>query len=705
MSPSSPRKLISVQNAKSIAGTWIFTILWCGISFTVFWAFAFKARDVVGGAIGGLFALIGLVMLFASVKMTLEYIKYGRVHLTLEGEPPAAGGGFSARLDLPGDAAGATTIHAELACVQSTWSRGSKGSVSKSEKDVWTRKNVFPFRRSTAGGYVTLKFDVPADQPASDLPEESPPDAMLEVGHPAGIEIDHSYYRWELRVKADVPGVDLDRTFKLRVGPAKQAAGARPAVVPVAAPRINPVVSAALEQRLDARRAADRKLGMVCALVGFVPIVAPFALMGLAVGLAGCPMGWSSDRPPSCAFAGIDWGPLMSGAFDLMFIAVPVGIAGSAVIFIVGQLWLDRVHKTDRMGGRAGMAIGLVVLGFFIYQAWQFARPFRSSQPVASQVQQPATAGKDASNVGRGYQAQYVKVTGTDFTAEAHGADLRVRVGEIRLEITGRLPQASYYSLGINIYQRRRDLGSAYDQGVRGTLTAAAPSAVLRERVFVVPGVGAACAQGGCEARLLLGVSTAPNASHGENTDFAALSVNATSGIALSPPGPESSLDPASPLAQAVALYRQSQAHERQKNTAGQEQALLAALEILEKYPAAEARKALGTQGDWLDKEVVARRLGDYYWDQRRYDKAYVYFDRAYRYVPEIQLSDFERNRRLARNSAGRMAGACTQGDWVVADQAMKELKERIVKVDAETRKQLEYWINTGEPRLAARKC
>ena len=32
-------------------------------------------------------------------------------------------------------------------------------------------------------------------------------------------------------------------------------------------------------------------------------------------------------------------------------------------------------------------------------------------------------------------------------------------------------------------------------------------------------------------------------------------------------------------------------------------------------------------------------------------------------------------------------------------------IRERIVKIDAESRKQLEYWIRTGEPRLAARKC
>ena len=41
-------------------------------------------------------------------------------------------------------------------------------------------------------------------------------------------------------------------------------------------------------------------------------------------------------------------------------------------------------------------------------------------------------AGKDASNVGRGSPAQYVKMTGRDFSGEAHDADVRVRVGEQR---------------------------------------------------------------------------------------------------------------------------------------------------------------------------------------------------------------------------------------------------------------------------------
>lgn len=566
-------KLLSVQNPKSIVGAWIFTFLWCGISFTVFWAFAFQARDIVGGSIGGLFSLLGLVMLYGSVKMTLEYGKYGQVQLALEGDPPATGRSFSARLDLPGDAGTAATIHAELACVQATWTRGSKGGLSLSERDAWTRKNVFPVRRGAASGHATLKFDVPVDQPASDLPGEERPDIVLQAGHPAGIEAGRSYYRWELRVKADVPGIDLERTFKLRVAPAPQGAAARPG----AAVRPAPVLDPKIEGRIATRRAAERKLSAWSAFIGFAPFVAPFAIAGLAVGLAGCPMSWSTGNPPRCEFAGMNWGPLMSGAFDLMFIAVPAGIAGSILFYLAGQWWLSRNEPQQSAAtavGVGGVLVGLAMLGGFLYKAGFL----------------DGLMAKDS-----------------------------------------RKPP-----------QREQKRAAALEASPSREMTASRP---------------------------------------------------------------EPAFDRDSPFAQAVALYRQSQAHERQKQIAEQEKALLSALEILEQHPPGAAREALGTEGAWLDKEVVARRLGDFYWDRRRYDKAYDYYDRAYRYVPEIEASEFERNRRLARNSAGRMAGACTQGDWDVADSAMKELKERIENVDAETRKQLEYWIRTGEPRLAARKC
>ena len=164
-------------------------------------------------------------------------------------------------------------------------------------------------------------------------------------------------------------------------------------------------------------------------------------------------------------------------------------------------------------------------------------------------------------------------------------------------------------------------------------------------------------------------------------------------------------------------LYRLSLEYEGNKRTAEQEQALLRSLAILERYPDSEVKAELfklfpqhwftefAAGGTGLDKEVVARRLADIYWDQRSYARAFDHYDRAYRYAREVQATDSSLNLRLARNSAGRMATACMLANWEVADSAMAELKERIRRTDPAEQKRLEYWIRTGEPRLAARKC
>ena len=577
------KRLLSIQNPKSLVGSWLFTILWCGISFTVFYTFAFKARDVMGGAIGGLFTLIGIAALYASIKATLEYLKYGEVYLQLEGEP-AVGEGFGARINLPAAAAAAGRLTAVLACVRVTWSRGNK-SVSKGEQDAWKKEQVFPVRRSGVGGYAALRIEIPPDKPASDLPEESAPDAMVEVGHPGGVELGRDYYRWELRLKADVPGIDFERTFRLRVNPGKQ-----PAAAPEAR-RVDPVMAdTALHERLITRREATRSLGTLSAFVAFVPFVVPFAIAGIAIGLAGCPGSWSSTSPPVCEFAGVNWGRLMTGAFDLMFTAFPVaGIGASIVIYFAGQAWIAR----DEAGSAAGMlklaapAAAALAVGLFVLLAWH--RPAKVQSPAAAQ---PAPAARqDAPPVGR---------------SAATGEWQQQETFEERL---------------------KQSLASIERSGNAGRPVAA------------------------------------------------------------------------------LALYRLSQEHEEKKRTADQEQALLRALAILESYPDAEVKAELGAGGSGLDKEVVARRLADIYWDQRDYARAYDHYERAYRYASEVQASDSSLNLRLARNSAGRMATACMLGNWEVADAAMAELKARIGRTDAAEQKRLEYWIRTGEPRLRSRNC
>jgi hypothetical protein len=384
MAIHTPQKIVSVQNPKSLIGNWIFTLLWCALSFTLFGVFAIAARDVMGGIISGIFALFGVAMLYASITATLEYWRYGQVNLTLA-RPLQTGGKVEGRLELPANLQ-AGQVSAELACVQVVWSRNSKGHPSKSEHDQWTGKQISAIRRGAVASEALLAMGIPADQPGSSLPNEGPGTSMFE-GHPgAGVEMDQSYTRWELRIKADVSGVDLARTFKLKVG-----GGGAAAPAPVLRPE-RPPLDTALEQRLDARKAAERKLGAACAIIGFVPFVVPFAIVGIGVGLAGCPMGWSDSNPPNCMLAGINWGRLMAGTVKVMFIAVPVGIASSAVLFFAGQAWLDRHHLKNKAAGPgrfARLAIGAVVVGFFVYQAWQFSRPFRAAEPAPPQVSKP----------------------------------------------------------------------------------------------------------------------------------------------------------------------------------------------------------------------------------------------------------------------------------------------------------------------------
>lgn len=364
----------------------------------------------------------------------------------------------------------------------------------------------------------------------------------------------------------------------------------------------------------------------------------------------------------------------------------------------------------------------------------------------------------DASNVGRGSPAQYVKVTGKGFAGEAYGTDLRVRIGEIRLETTGRLSVARYSALGIAVYQSGKILRAAWNHDVRGELTPLNPSATLTGQTFVMSGAGSKCLEAGCEVRLQLRVETGSSDAHAEHTDFAALMVTVPKVIAQPAPAHRKSVQPlpaqleasavesarigesikqlhgavlvaeagrydqatrlfretlafverhhgpASPMA-ALVHFQVSRMHQRRKDLKEQERALRRALAIVERHPDGELKRTPGWASDGVDAAMIAADLGYIYWEWRHYDQAYAWYERAHKAAPELSTTDSNRNRRLAVSAAGLMASACMLGKWDVAQRAMVELKERITGVDAELRQWLEYWIRTGEPRLAARKC
>jgi hypothetical protein len=145
------------------------------------------------------------------------------VRLALD-ELPAVGRRVAASLELPEKAAAAGHVSAELACLRVTYTRASKGGTSSSTEDEWTESHRIPVRRAARGAVAPMHLDIPAALHPTDVPGGD--------GASPDIDLDRAYHKWELRVVAEVEGIDLRRTFEVQVLP--PAAGA-PAEAPGAA--------------------------------------------------------------------------------------------------------------------------------------------------------------------------------------------------------------------------------------------------------------------------------------------------------------------------------------------------------------------------------------------------------------------------------------------------------------------------------------
>lgn len=161
----------------------------------------------------------------------------------------------------------------------------------------------------------------------------------------------------------------------------------------------------------------------------------------------------------------------------------------------------------------------------------------------------------------------------------------------------------------------------------------------------------------------------------------------------------------ANDLRAALMLDRISAIQVSNQNYTQAEPVLRRALAILDAHSHVQIRDFGSVLVPDFDRESVQRRLAWTLWELRRYSDSLVAYQRAYDMLDELDLGEATDNARRAYNAAGIMAAACTQGQWARADRAMAELKQRIKRVSARDQQWLDYWVRTGEPRLAARKC
>lgn len=220
MQQSGTRELASKLERRDIIGAWIFVSIWCVFTFGIFYVFAFRAKSVFGGSISGVMALLGVYMLWQTIRLTLDLKKFGVVSLTpRQGLPLRPGGRYVAQLRFHDTSPAVREIEAELLCQHVTWSRGTKGATDVSEETVWTTRKAFPLRQTGLGASAEISFEIPADARPTDLPGERSGDSgwkrfRLEQGKPL------HFHRWEVAVTAQVPGLDLERNFAVVIEPA-----------------------------------------------------------------------------------------------------------------------------------------------------------------------------------------------------------------------------------------------------------------------------------------------------------------------------------------------------------------------------------------------------------------------------------------------------------------------------------------------------
>lgn len=144
-----------------------------------------------------LFPAVGLMLLGWAIKKTLEWRRFGVTPLRMDPFPGAIGGdvGGEILLNIPFDPQMACEV--TLSSLRSYIS-GSGKNRSRHESVEWQDSGYAKVERAANGLRLLFRFTVPQGQHESEGRSDS-------------------YYLWRLNLKAELPGVDLDRDFEIPV--------------------------------------------------------------------------------------------------------------------------------------------------------------------------------------------------------------------------------------------------------------------------------------------------------------------------------------------------------------------------------------------------------------------------------------------------------------------------------------------------------
>jgi len=182
---------------------WLFALIWNAVSSPVVFILPDELqRQNYAALLVLLFPLVGAFLLFMALRRSLELRRFGRVLLHMDPYPGAIGGHVGGHLQVDTLdhrlAAEATQLTVTLECVYSYIS-GSGKNRSRRESVKWAEQGRPRVDRAPRGVNLVFRFAVPGGLPEADIEQTG------------------AYHFWRIGIKAEIPGIDLDRSYNIPV--------------------------------------------------------------------------------------------------------------------------------------------------------------------------------------------------------------------------------------------------------------------------------------------------------------------------------------------------------------------------------------------------------------------------------------------------------------------------------------------------------
>jgi len=183
--------------------SWLFALAWNAISSPVVFILpAELQRENYAALLALLFPAVGAWLVYRAINLSLEYRRFGRVLFSMDPYPGGIGGHVGGHIQVKNmeyrGASEAQNLQVTLECVHSYIS-GSGKNRSRRESIKWAERGRPKIGNSIEGVNLSFRFDVPPGLPSADVEQRG------------------AYHFWRLSVNADIPGIDLQRSYNIPV--------------------------------------------------------------------------------------------------------------------------------------------------------------------------------------------------------------------------------------------------------------------------------------------------------------------------------------------------------------------------------------------------------------------------------------------------------------------------------------------------------